>query len=70
MKKAQIVTEVETCEKCPHFSSKRHYTADSFEMEFDWFCKKEEGRQIAGSVDARDKIEIPSWCPFLEKDAA
>ena len=39
------------------------YTADSFEMAFDWFCNKAHGKKIAGYVEGRDKVAIPDWCP-------
>ena len=36
----EIKIEVKNCNECPHFKEVRVYTADSFEMPFDWFCKK------------------------------
>lgn len=58
----EIKIDIKSCKQCPHFYSKRLYTADSFEMPFDWFCKKEH-KKIAGFVEGSDKIPIPDWCP-------
>lgn len=43
------------------------YTSDSFEMAFDWFCKKADNRKIQGYVEWHEekKIKIPEWCPCL-----
>jgi len=66
---AKIEIEIENCKGCPHFEEKRMYTADSWEMAFDWFCKKEDGKKISGYVEWYDekKIKIPDWCPCLIK---
>jgi hypothetical protein len=39
------------------------YTADSFEMPFEWKCVKADNRVIAGYVEWHDKVKIPDWCP-------
>lgn len=59
----EIKIEIKKCSECPFFKEERVYTADSFEIPFDWFCKKAHGRKIAGYVEWHDKIAIPDWCP-------
>jgi hypothetical protein len=61
----KIQLEIKTCKECPFFEEKRMYTADSWEMPYDWFCKKAKNRKIAGYVEwhEEDKVEIPKWCP-------
>ena len=56
---------ITNCSKCPHFKSERYYTEDSFEMAFDWHCKKAD-KKIAGYVEWNEEkdIKIPKWCPF------
>lgn len=69
MKEVKIVTVIKSCKDCPHFSEERMYTADSFEMPFNWFCNQTgEKRKIRGYVEwhEEDKIKIPVWCPFNE----
>lgn len=44
--------------------AERHYTADSFEMVFDWKCTKNHGAIVA-TLDWNDpKPAIPEWCPL------
>ena len=64
---AKIELEITTCKECPHFSSERYYTADSFEFAFNWYCNKVEKRKIQGYVEWHEesKIKIPDWCPAL-----
>ena len=59
----KIALDIKDCSECPHFNCERMYTADSFEMAFNWFCKKENNRKIAGYVETFDKTPIPEWCP-------
>jgi len=61
---AKITIEIKNCKECPHFKEERHYTSDSFETAFDWFCKKKKNKKIAGYVEWNDKIEVPDWCPL------
>ena len=63
----KITLDIKSCKECPHFKETRIYTADSFEMPFDWFCKKKNGKKISGYVEWHDKIEIPKWCPAKSK---
>lgn len=58
------VLEIKCCNKCPFWDEKRMYTSDSFEMAFDWFCKKKNNKKIAGYVEWNDKVEVPDWCPL------
>jgi hypothetical protein len=62
-----IKIEINSCKDCPHFEQKRYYTDDSFELAYDWHCKKEDGRKIQGYVEWHEEkhIKIPEWCPAL-----
>jgi hypothetical protein len=59
----KIQIDIKDCSECPFFKEERMYTADSFEMPFNWFCNKAHGRKIAGYVEGHDKVAIPEWCP-------
>lgn len=58
--------EIISCQQCPFFERKRHWTEDSWEEAYDWFCKKKDGEKIAGYVEWNEVkgIEIPNWCPI------
>jgi hypothetical protein len=60
------VIELKRCVDCPFFERRRMYTADSWEEAYNWFCKKENGKKIAGYVEWHEahKIGIPEWCPL------
>lgn len=63
-----FTVEVEDCSACPCMKAERRYTADSFEMVFDWKCTKNHGAIVA-TLDWNDpKPPIPGWCP-LHPDA-
>lgn len=65
----KIEFDIENCKECPFFEEKRMYTADSWEMAFNWYCKKSDDKKIAGYVEWHDEkeIEIPEWCPIKSK---
>lgn len=67
---AKIKIEIENCSRCPKFRSERHYTSDSWEYAFNWFCDAMDGKKIAGYVEHSDEkhIKIPNWCPFIVED--
>lgn len=56
---------VDSCDKCPHWTTKRHYTADSFERVYYWICSREE-RTIAGVETFDKRPYIPDWCPLSD----
>lgn len=64
---AKIELKIKTCRECPFFREERMYTADSWEMAFDWFCDKKDGKKIRGYVETFDKVKIPKWCPIKTK---
>jgi hypothetical protein len=66
---AKIIVDIKNCKQCPFFKEERHYTADSFEHAYNWFCKKENNKPIATYVEWHEdnKIEIPEWCPIQIK---
>ena len=71
MSKIQI--EIKSCSGCPYHTTKRHYTSDSFEMAFNYFClkikKDGEMRQIASYIEReREMPPVPEWCPLLVKE--
>ena len=63
--------EINHCEQCQFLDKKRHYTADSFEHEYDWHCTKKKDKKIASYVGIFDsetsKVRIPDWCPLIKK---
>jgi hypothetical protein len=61
----EIKINITSCKECPNFDQERIYTSDSWEMAFDWFCKKAGNRKIQGYVERSDEknIKIPEWCP-------
>lgn len=65
----KIAIDIENCSQCPFIKKERHYTADSFEMAFDWFCEAEDNKIIAGYVEWHEekKTPIPTWCPKKTK---
>lgn len=62
----QIIIETEDCTKCPHFTSKRIYTADSWENIMEWKCNKK-NQIIDWYHETFDKTPIPEWCPITLK---
>lgn len=66
---AKITIEVNNCKDCPHLKKERHYTSDSFEMAFDWFCKKQDHKQIETYVEWHEEkdVKIPDWCPCINE---
>ena len=59
------IIEIKSCNTCPEFTSSRHYTADSFEMCFEFRCLKMK-RKI-GIFDWNEEPEsIPTWCPLQD----
>lgn len=65
--KVTIAFTIESCKNCPFFDMKRHYTPDSFEMCFDWICKKYNNMIIACVETFEKEPGIPDWCPILTK---
>jgi len=60
--------EIKNCRDCPFLKQERHYTADSFETAFDWFCAKKDNKEIAGYISWNEEkdVEIPKWCPLVK----
>ncbi len=57
------------CSQCPFLEMKRHYTADSFEHEYNWYCKKKNDKVIENYVSWNEEkdVKIPKWCPLAQK---
>jgi len=62
---ALIQLEIRDCTECPFFDTKRHYTEDSFEMEFEQSCTKFKNRTIAYVGACEKQPSIPCWCPII-----
>ncbi len=58
--------KIHHCKDCPFVDKQRHYTADSFEMEFNWHCKKQNNKVIAHYVSWNEERDVksPQWCPL------
>ena len=64
--KKKICIELNNCMSCPYVKEQRHYTSDSFEMAFDYFCGQTEDKKIAGYIEReREMPSVPDWCPLL-----
>ena len=59
--------EIKGCMDCPYVHSERHYTADSFEFEFEWKCVKADRSLGIHDWHSSPKT-IPTWCPLRKKD--
>lgn len=64
-----IKIKIKNCEQCPFLKKERHYTSDSFEHAFNWFCEKKKNKKIAGYIDWHEEknVKIPDWCSCLVK---
>ena len=68
----KIQLEINDCQDCPFCESQRHWTSDSWEHAYDYYCKKKEtgnkeypSRKIAGYIEWRSEMpEVPHWCPL------
>ena len=56
----QIITNITTCQKCPHFESSRYYTSDSWEHASYWWCKHPHVEEVEcdDKRDERERIAI------------
>ena len=60
--------EIEDCKACRYCEEQRHWTEDSFETAFNYFCIKQDGKRIADYVDWNEKMpDVPKWCPLRPK---
>lgn len=56
--------KIQSCVECRESLSNRHYTEDSFEVAFDWICKKKKNKIIAEYVCWNESDpKVPAWCP-------
>lgn len=69
--KKTIQFEISNCKECPFFDKARAYTSDSFEVSYDWFCKRSDDKKIASHVgwsnSEESRVKIPNWCPCVAK---
>ena len=71
MAKDSVFLEIKTCKDCPHLGRQKYYTADSWDSEETWFCKKTK-RPKPESTDAMEHvpnsscIAIVDWRPSDE----
>lgn len=70
MKKTAIKLEIKNCSECPFFTRERHYTADSWDEAYNWFCnhgkQKEKISEYVEWYDVKNE-KVPDWCPILIK---
>jgi len=60
--------KIQSCAECRESLSTRPYTDDSFELAFDWLCKANKNKIIAGYVSWNElNPKVPKWCPKLCK---
>jgi hypothetical protein len=67
----EIKFEITSCRQCPFFESRRMRTDDSWEFAFNWYCKKMNGKEIAGYIEWESEakaVKIPEWCPIKVKE--
>ena len=77
--KTKIFLEIETRKECPFSVEKRHWTSDSWEHAFDYYCKLtpnkvkcgvhtykiSDYKKIAGYVEWDSEMpNVPDWCPI------
>ena len=58
-----IKFEIKDCSECPAHKPERVYTADSFEMVFDWFCRDKANKKVGQTETFDPNPKIPAWCP-------
>ena len=69
----KISIEIRHCGECPYHTTQRHYTSDSFEMAFDYYCTKVQtpdkgNKQIASYIERDWELpSVPDWCPILDE---
>lgn len=64
----KIEIDILSCRECPYIEIGPNETTDGWDTGNDWFCKKMNGKIIAGFVEWHDKPKIPTWCPYIKKD--
>ena len=64
---ATINLSINNCIECPHCKVQRHWTEDSWERAYDYFCDLENDRSIATYIEWKHEIPlVPFWCPINE----
>lgn len=75
-----VTMKIENCGSCPHLGVEQYFTADSFEHNHNWYCKKSD-RPKPETTDKMEIVQqssrlaivenksdepknIPSWCPL------
>ncbi|QPK89822.1 hypothetical protein IEN91_05130 [Bacillus velezensis] len=58
----EIKINIESCDKCPHATVSKVYTADSFEDVRKIYCKLLK-KDVYEYLEWRDKSPIPEKCP-------
>jgi hypothetical protein len=63
----EVFIQLEGCSQCPNRRTERHYTADSFEMVFNWICRL--AKRSIGVFDYNESpTSIPDWCPLRKNN--
>lgn len=64
---SEVLLPITSCIQCPHFKKSDSYSSDGWDRMEDWFCTKNEDKQIIqGAVEWHEikSIKIPEWCPL------
>ena len=60
-----IHLSIDTCIECPYCKNQRHWTEDSWEHAYDYFCSLENDKLIAKYIEwAHEMPAVPFWCPL------
>ena len=70
-----IQFEIKDCQDCPFCDCRRHWTSDSWEHAYDYYCTKKcekykidgklVNKKIAGYIEWRSEMpDVPDWCPI------
>lgn len=76
--KTKICMEIETCKECHFCIEERHWTSDSWEHVYDYFCELtpsiarnrgitmvKNNKKIAGYIEWDSEMpNVPNWCPL------
>lgn len=63
-----IHLSIKNCTECPYHKSKRHWTSDSWEHAYDYFCQINFNKPIATYIEWPSEMpDVPDWCPLRVK---
>ena len=63
-----IHLSIKNCLECPYCKSERHWTSDSWEHAYDYFCGINYDKSIATYIERPSEMpDVPDWCPLRVK---